>query len=184
MSLYSNSNGVSVPESLIFFIAYHTAAPHHTICGPCGEARVSHIGGPVVQGREDVAARSIFVISSPPEEIFSRFPIRVLKMRSCVELSICDEVRLVGMASLDSSSSVRVISSPGSGGVSKGDPEASSSGASSGPPSPIDARVLRDLEVMKADHDLDTAVTEGSLAVIRGRYSIPIEYGLYVSRLG
>ncbi|RZR75564.1 hypothetical protein BHM03_00062141 [Ensete ventricosum] len=37
---------------------------------------------------------------------------------------------------------------------------------------------------MKADHDLDTAVTEGSLAVIRGRYSIPTEYGLHVSQPG
>ncbi|RZS26800.1 hypothetical protein BHM03_00060195 [Ensete ventricosum] len=62
----------------------------------------------------------------------------------------------------------------------RGDPEASSSGASSKPPSPIEARVLRDLEVMKADHDLDTTVTEGSFAVIRGRYSIPTEYGLHV----
>ncbi|RRT33006.1 hypothetical protein B296_00048424 [Ensete ventricosum] len=33
---------------------------------------------------------------------------------------------------------------------------------------------------MKADHDLDTAVTEGSLAVIRERYNIPAEYGLHV----
>ncbi|RWW53918.1 hypothetical protein BHE74_00039540 [Ensete ventricosum] len=90
----------------------------------------------------------------------------------------------VRMTSSDSSNSVRVMSSPGSGGVSWGDPEASSSGASSGPPSPVDARVLRDLEVMKADHDLDTAVTEGSLAVIRGRYSIPVEYGLHVPRPG
>ncbi|RRT83423.1 hypothetical protein B296_00017726 [Ensete ventricosum] len=64
--------------------------------------------------------------------------------------------------------------------VSWGDPEASSSGASSGPPSPVDARVLRDLEVMKADHYLDMTMTEGSLAVIRGRYSIPVEYGLHV----
>ncbi|RWW45388.1 hypothetical protein BHE74_00048775 [Ensete ventricosum] len=88
------------------------------------------------------------------------------------------------MTSSDSSSSIRVISSLGSGGVSRGDPEASSSGASSGPPSPVDARVLRDLEVMKADHDLDTTVTEGSLAVIRGRYSIPTEYGLHVPRPG
>ncbi|RRT49970.1 hypothetical protein B296_00026637 [Ensete ventricosum] len=37
---------------------------------------------------------------------------------------------------------------------------------------------------MKADHDLDTAVNEGSLAVIRKRYSIPSEYGLHVSRSG
>ncbi|RZR98824.1 hypothetical protein BHM03_00028280 [Ensete ventricosum] len=95
-----------------------------------------------------------------------------------------DLAERVGMTSSDSLSSVRVISSPGSGGVSQGDSEASSSGASSGPPSPIDARVLRDLEVMKADHDLDTAVTEGSLAVIRGQYSIPVEYGLHVLRPG
>ncbi|RZR77282.1 hypothetical protein BHM03_00002297 [Ensete ventricosum] len=33
---------------------------------------------------------------------------------------------------------------------------------------------------MKVDHDLDTAVTEGSLAVIRGQYRIPAEYGLHV----
>ncbi|RRT36404.1 hypothetical protein B296_00050219, partial [Ensete ventricosum] len=31
-----------------------------------------------------------------------------------------------------------------------------------------------------ADHDLDMAVTKGSLAVIRGRYSIPAEFGLHV----
>ncbi|RWW38756.1 hypothetical protein BHE74_00055982, partial [Ensete ventricosum] len=90
----------------------------------------------------------------------------------------------VGMTSSDSSSSVRVISSPGSGGVSQSDPEASPLGASSGLPSPIDSRALRDLEVMKADHDLDTTVTEGSLAVIRERYSIPTEYGLHVLQPG
>ncbi|RRT32936.1 hypothetical protein B296_00054813 [Ensete ventricosum] len=33
---------------------------------------------------------------------------------------------------------------------------------------------------MKADHDLDTAVTEGSLAAIKERYNIPAEYGLHV----
>ncbi|RRT83782.1 hypothetical protein B296_00005933 [Ensete ventricosum] len=88
------------------------------------------------------------------------------------------------MTSSDSSNSVRVISSPGSGGVSLGDPEASPSRAPSGSPSLVDARALRDLEVMKADHDLDTAVTEGSLATIRERYSIPTEYGLHVPQPG
>ncbi|RWW41192.1 hypothetical protein BHE74_00053333 [Ensete ventricosum] len=39
MSLYSDSNEISVPESLIFFIVYHTVASHHVVCGPCGEAR-------------------------------------------------------------------------------------------------------------------------------------------------
>ncbi|RRT78333.1 hypothetical protein B296_00001263 [Ensete ventricosum] len=80
--------------------------------------------------------------------------------------------------------SVRVISSPGSGEAGLGDLEASPSGASSGPLSLVDARVLRDLEVMKVDHDLDTAVTEGSLAVIKERYSISAEYGLHVPRSG
>ncbi|RWW69588.1 hypothetical protein BHE74_00022800 [Ensete ventricosum] len=37
---------------------------------------------------------------------------------------------------------------------------------------------------MKLDHDLDTAVTEGSLDVIRERYSIPVEYDLHVPQLG
>ncbi|KAJ8475582.1 hypothetical protein OPV22_019309 [Ensete ventricosum] len=84
------------------------------------------------------------------------------------------------MTSSDSSSSVRVVSPPGSGETSRCDPEVSSSGASSRPPSPVDARVLRDLEVMKSYHDLDKAVTEGSLAAIRERYSIPTEYGLHI----
>ncbi|RWV79623.1 hypothetical protein GW17_00059214, partial [Ensete ventricosum] len=90
----------------------------------------------------------------------------------------------VGMTSSDSSSSIRIVPSPGSGGMSIGEPEASSSGASSGPPSPIDTRVLRDLEVMKAGHDLDKVVTEGSLAAIREQDSILIEYRLYVPQLG
>ncbi|RWV77214.1 hypothetical protein GW17_00061990, partial [Ensete ventricosum] len=38
--------------------------------------------------------------------------------------------------------------------------------------------------VMKADHDLDTTMTEGSLAMIRERYNIPTEYGLHVLRSG
>ncbi|RWW41887.1 hypothetical protein BHE74_00052595 [Ensete ventricosum] len=88
------------------------------------------------------------------------------------------------MTSSDSSSSVRVVSPLGSGETSRCDPEVGSSGASSGPPSPVDARVLRALEVMKSDHDLDTAMTEGSLTVIRERYSIPVEYGLHVPQPG
>ncbi|RWV87784.1 hypothetical protein GW17_00050189 [Ensete ventricosum] len=90
----------------------------------------------------------------------------------------------VGMTSSDSSSSVGVVSSPGSREASRCDPEVGSSGAFSGPSSPVDARVLRDLEVMKADPDLDTAVIEGSLVVIRERYSIPVEYGLHVPQPG
>ncbi|RRT54627.1 hypothetical protein B296_00016935 [Ensete ventricosum] len=37
---------------------------------------------------------------------------------------------------------------------------------------------------MKSDHDLDMEVTEGSLVVIRERYSIPVEYGLHVPQPG
>ncbi|RWW30446.1 hypothetical protein GW17_00004988 [Ensete ventricosum] len=88
------------------------------------------------------------------------------------------------MTSSDSSTSVRVVSPSGSGETSRSDPEVGSSGASSEPPSPVDARVQRDLEVMMSYHDLDTAVTEGSLAVIRERYSIPTEYGLHVPEPG
>ncbi|RRT65682.1 hypothetical protein B296_00010770 [Ensete ventricosum] len=44
----------------------------------------------------------------------------------------------------------------------------------------VDVRVLRDLEVMKAGHDLDTTMTEGSLATIREQYSILPEYRLHV----
>ncbi|RRT71021.1 hypothetical protein B296_00033806, partial [Ensete ventricosum] len=90
----------------------------------------------------------------------------------------------VAMISSDSSTSVRVVSPPGSGETSRSDPEVDSSGASFGPPSPVDARVQRDLKVMMSDHDLDTAVTEGSLAVIRERYNIPAEYGLHVPEPG
>ncbi|RWW06766.1 hypothetical protein GW17_00029880 [Ensete ventricosum] len=43
---------------------------------------------------------------------------------------------------------------------------------------------LRDLEVMKVGHDLDTAVTKGSLVSIREQYNIPIEYGLHIPQPG
>ncbi|RRT62204.1 hypothetical protein B296_00043572 [Ensete ventricosum] len=49
------------------------------------------------------------------------------------------------------------------------------------PPLSVDARVLRDLEVIKAGHNLDTTVTEGSLATIREWYNIPTEHGLHVN---
>ncbi|RWV80015.1 hypothetical protein GW17_00058768, partial [Ensete ventricosum] len=91
---------------------------------------------------------------------------------------------LVRMISSDSSSSVRVISSPRLGGVSQSYPEASPSGVFSGPPLPVDSRALRDLEVMRANHNLDTAVTEGSLVAVRDRYSIPAKYGLHVPQPG
>ncbi|RWV92587.1 hypothetical protein GW17_00045022 [Ensete ventricosum] len=84
------------------------------------------------------------------------------------------------MTSSDSSSNASVVPSAGSGGTSLVEPEASFSGVSSGPSSSVDARVLRDLEVMKVGHDLDTTVIEGSLVAIKERYNIPVEYGLHV----
>ncbi|RRT77294.1 hypothetical protein B296_00005868 [Ensete ventricosum] len=84
------------------------------------------------------------------------------------------------MTSSDSSSSIRIVPSPGSGETGLGELEASSSGTSSGPHSPVNTRVLRDLEVMKVGHDLDMVVTEGSLAAIRERYNIPAKYELHV----
>ncbi|RRT84645.1 hypothetical protein B296_00011508 [Ensete ventricosum] len=95
-----------------------------------------------------------------------------------------DLAEWVEMTSSDSSSNVGVVPFPGSGGTSPDEPEASSSGTSSGPSSPVDAKILRDLNIMKAGHDLDTTVTEGSLVAIRERYSIPREYGLHVPQPG
>ncbi|RZR77988.1 hypothetical protein BHM03_00003208 [Ensete ventricosum] len=99
-------------------------------------------------------------------------------------INLGDLAEWVEMTSSDSSSNVGVVPSPGSGGTSPDEPEASSSGTSSGPSSPVDAKILRDLNIMKAGHDLDTAVTEGSLVAIRERYSIPREYGLHVPQPG
>ncbi|RZS23287.1 hypothetical protein BHM03_00056193 [Ensete ventricosum] len=83
------------------------------------------------------------------------------------------------MDSLDSSSDVRFVPSVRLKGTSLGSPKASTSGSSSGVPTPIDAKSQRDLEVMKACHDFDLAVTEGSLTVIRKHYSIAEEYALH-----
>ncbi|RRT31568.1 hypothetical protein B296_00034446 [Ensete ventricosum] len=287
-----HSNGISVPESLIFFIACHTAASHHVVRGPCGEAHlplsdvdlahltcVRSVERPLTppclcQAGFPVSGRPRWRVSCPrargcgsqelnsgtnPEDLAEKVNSGTNlgdlaeKVNSGTNLGdltekvnsginpgnlaervnsginpgdlaekvnsstnsgdVAEKVNFgtnprdltekvnsgtnpgdlteksvsfeqVGMTSSSSSSSVRVISSPGSGGASQGDPEANSKGVSSGPPSLVDVRVLRDLEVMKADHDLDTAVTEGSLAVIRGRYSIPAEYGLHAPRPG
>ncbi|RWW24780.1 hypothetical protein GW17_00010915 [Ensete ventricosum] len=90
------------------------------------------------------------------------------------------EAETASLDSISSIRSIRIVPSPGSEGIGLGEPEASSPGASSGSSSSVDARVLRDLEVMKAGHDLDTTVTEGSLATIMEQYNIPAEYRLHV----
>ncbi|RRT80532.1 hypothetical protein B296_00017033 [Ensete ventricosum] len=48
-------------------------------------------------------------------------------------------------------------------------------------PSPVDAKSLRDLEVMKSCHDVTWVVIEESFGLIRERYSIPEEYVLRAS---
>ncbi|RZR72496.1 hypothetical protein BHM03_00014086 [Ensete ventricosum] len=45
-------------------------------------------------------------------------------------------------------------------------------------PSPVDAKSLRDLEVMKSYYDIASIITEESLRLIRERYSILEEYAL------
>ncbi|RWW85161.1 hypothetical protein BHE74_00006183 [Ensete ventricosum] len=64
--------------------------------------------------------------------------------------------------------------------MSPKNPEACTSGMSSGAPSPMDAKALQDLEVKKTCHDFDLTVIEGSLAAIRECYSISKEYALHV----
>ncbi|RZS13059.1 hypothetical protein BHM03_00044586 [Ensete ventricosum] len=83
------------------------------------------------------------------------------------------------MTSSDSSASIRLVPSVRSWGASQENPEASTSGISSGVPSLVDAKALWDMEVMKACHDFDLIMTEGSLVVIRERYNIPEEYMLH-----
>ncbi|RZR72875.1 hypothetical protein BHM03_00018197 [Ensete ventricosum] len=81
--------------------------------------------------------------------------------------------------SSSSSSNVRSALSTSSEGTRSGNPYSSVSGSSSpGMPSSIDAKSLRDLEVMKSCHDIASVVTEGSLRSIRERYSISEEYAL------
>ncbi|RRT74963.1 hypothetical protein B296_00020713 [Ensete ventricosum] len=84
----------------------------------------------------------------------------------------------VGMASSGSSSDVRFVPFVRSRGTSLGNLKANTSGSSSGVPSPIDAKSLRNLDVMKACHDIDSIVTEESLDAIQQCYSILGEYAL------
>ncbi|RZR84298.1 hypothetical protein BHM03_00011085 [Ensete ventricosum] len=46
-------------------------------------------------------------------------------------------------------------------------------------PSLVDAKSLRDLEVMKSCHDITSVITEESLRSIQECYSIPEEYALW-----
>ncbi|RZR83983.1 hypothetical protein BHM03_00010716 [Ensete ventricosum] len=84
----------------------------------------------------------------------------------------------VGMAVLGSSSDVRFVPFVRSRGTSLGNLKASTSGLSLGVPTPIDAKSLRNLEVMKACHDIDSIVIEESLDAIQQCYSILGEYAL------
>ncbi|RWW86980.1 hypothetical protein BHE74_00004220, partial [Ensete ventricosum] len=72
----------------------------------------------------------------------------------------------VGMTSSDSSMSIMFVSFVRLGGTSPENLEASTSVASSRALSPVDAKALQDLQVIKLCHDFDSAVSEGSLAAI------------------
>ncbi|RRT48306.1 hypothetical protein B296_00025381 [Ensete ventricosum] len=278
MGLYSESNGVSVPESLVFFIAYHITAPHHVVRGPCGEARASRVNSGINPGNLVEKVNS----STNPEGLAEKVNSGINpgdltdKLNSGTNPGDLVEKVNSGMNPRDLAEKVNSGMNPGdlaervnsgmnpedlprmansgtnpgdladrvnsgtnpedlaekvnsgmnpgdlaeransgtnprdlaervnSGTnhgdlakrvhlgtnpkdlakkvdlVSRSDPEVDSSRASSGLPSLVDARVLRDLEVMKADPDLDTTVTEASLGMIKGRYSIPAEFGLHV----
>ncbi|RZR95246.1 hypothetical protein BHM03_00024083 [Ensete ventricosum] len=77
------------------------------------------------------------------------------------------------------SSSVRLVPSTGSEGTRSKSIETSVSGlTSSRMPSLVDAKSLRELEVMKSCQDIASVVTEESLGLIRECYSIPEEYVL------
>ncbi|RWW18521.1 hypothetical protein GW17_00017488 [Ensete ventricosum] len=195
-SFYSGCYRSFVLEIFTTFIAYHVVVLLHTVRGPCSETRV--LPAPAVAYRPypcqvdcTIADSSVLVsgrlrcVESGQAEtsllrfVFFRF---FLGSPPSPHWSVFSEQ--VEMTSSDSLSSIRIVPSPGSGGIGLGEPEASSSGASSGPPSSVDTRVLRDLEVMKAGHDLDMTVVEGSLATIKERYNIPAEYGLHILQPG
>ncbi|RWW52195.1 hypothetical protein BHE74_00041388 [Ensete ventricosum] len=203
MSFYNECYRSFVPEIFIASMAYNAVVLLHTVRGPCSEAHA--LPAAAVACRPYPCQRRIS-LKDRPDRVGAREmnwsglstrklirpswgsrnePVRFKYPKADpTELGLEKWTSQVGMTSSDSSSSIRIVPSPGSGGTGLGEPEASSSGASLGPPSPVDARVLRDLEVMKAGHDLDTRVTEGSLAIIRERYSIPTEYSLHILRPG
>ncbi|RZS25367.1 hypothetical protein BHM03_00058557 [Ensete ventricosum] len=194
MSFYNECYRSFVPEIFIASMAYNAVVLLHTVRGPCSEAHA--LPAAAVACRPYPCQRRIS-LKDRPDRVGAREmnwsglstrklirpswgsrnePVRFKYPKADpTELGLEKWTSQVGMTSSDSSSSIRIVPSPGSGGTGLGEPEASSSGASLGPPSPVDARVLKDLEVMKAAHDLDTRVTEGSLAIIRERYSIPTE---------
>ncbi|RZS08115.1 hypothetical protein BHM03_00039048 [Ensete ventricosum] len=78
------------------------------------------------------------------------------------------------------SSYVGIIPPVSSKGTRSEGPEASvSRSSSSGILAPLDAKSLRDLEVMKSCHDIVSIISEESLVSIRECYSIPEEYTLW-----
>ncbi|RWW44647.1 hypothetical protein BHE74_00049581, partial [Ensete ventricosum] len=209
-------NEISVPESFIFFIAYHTAVSHHAVCGPYGEARLplsdvdlAHLACELNSGTNpgDLAEKVNSGTNSGDlaEKVNSSTNPGDLAEKVNSGTNLGDLAERVNSGTNPEDLAERVNSGINSGdlaekvnscmnlkdlaekvnsGMNPGDLTEKMNSMSSRPPSSVDARVLRDLEVMKADHDLDTTVTEGSLIVIRGRYSIPAEYMLHAPRPG
>ncbi|RWW49353.1 hypothetical protein BHE74_00044497, partial [Ensete ventricosum] len=73
------SNGVSVHEALIFFIAYHTATPHHAVRGPCDEAIKRPLDGglSVFHGREAWISEERISVAERVERVAGELPAKV-----------------------------------------------------------------------------------------------------------
>ncbi|RZS27409.1 hypothetical protein BHM03_00060874 [Ensete ventricosum] len=72
-----------------------TADPSMLVSGRLRGVGSATLAGQLSEGARTWQPGQYLSYHSPPEKTFSRFPIRVPKMRTCAEPSICDEVRLV-----------------------------------------------------------------------------------------
>ncbi|RRT76538.1 hypothetical protein B296_00015287 [Ensete ventricosum] len=100
LGFYNNDCGAFVPEaltSLSLTMPPHFTTPSVVLAARCASSflQLGHVDLAILTWRGDVVASLIFAISFPPsEKTFSRFLIRVLKMRSCAEPSGCSERKL------------------------------------------------------------------------------------------
>ncbi|RWW54056.1 hypothetical protein BHE74_00039403 [Ensete ventricosum] len=97
---------------------------------------------------------------------------------SQAEFSLCLGHANSQMSSSGSSNVMVVPSASSEGTQSKGSEASVSGSLYSGISSPVDAKSLRDLEVMKSCHDVDSVTKEESLGSIWECYSILEEYAL------
>ncbi|RWW03913.1 hypothetical protein GW17_00032896 [Ensete ventricosum] len=90
-----------VPNIFTAFIAYHIVGRTTTDAPIPVSNRLPRVGSTTSAGQLSEGAKTwrpgqhLSYHSFPPGKTFSRCPIRVLKMRSCAELPVCGDVRLV-----------------------------------------------------------------------------------------